>query len=123
MKRGFRLLQWLKALGIALLVTLIGTALLALVLKNNPKDQLISALAVLVKAVSVIFGTFALCRALRRKGALCGGGLGLLYGTVCFLLVILLEGTGGVTLFSFLDVLLTALFGVFSGVLTVNLLR
>ena len=123
MKQGFRLLQWLKALGLSLLVTLIGTAMLALVLKNNPKDQLISALAVIVKAVSVILGTFSLCRALRHKGALCGLGLGLLYGVLCFFLVILLEGTGNVTVLSVFDVLLTALFGVFSGVLTVNLLH
>ena len=68
------LLAFLKGIAAAVLVTGVGIALLALFVKTiDLTSPLISGLAIVIKALSVITGTVLVCRSIRKKGAVCGG--------------------------------------------------
>lgn len=118
------LLAFVKGIAAAVILTGAGIALLALFVKTiDLTSPFISGMAILIKAVSVIAGTVLICRSVRKKGALCGGGAALAYWGICFALSSLLGEGMGFTLYTLLDMALTVLAGVFSGIIAVNLLK
>lgn len=123
MKKVNYLLQILKGLTVAVIVTVIGVAVLALFVKDLDADSnLVSGLSVAVKVVSIALGTILAAIKIRKKGALIGAFVAIPYWAVCFLLSII----GSTPVFSFgllIDLALTVLTGVFSGILTVNTLK
>lgn len=123
MKKVNYLLQILKGLTVAVIVTVIGVAVLALFVKDLDADSnLVSGLSVAVKVVSIALGTILAAIKIRKKGALIGAFVAIPYWAVCFLLSII----GSTPVFSFgllIDLVLTVLTGVFSGILTVNTLK
>ena len=123
MKKVNYLLQILKGLAAAVIVTVIGVAVLALFVKDLDADSnLVSGLSVAVKVVSIALGTILAAIKIRKKGALIGAFVAIPYWAVCFLLSII----GSTPVFSFgllIDLALTVLTGVFSGILTVNTLK
>ena len=118
------LLAFLKGIAAAVLVTGVGIALLALFVKTiDLTSPLISGLAIVIKALSVITGTVLVCRSIRKKGAVCGGVTALIYWGICFGLAALSGSDTSFTVYTVLDMGLTVLAGVFSGILAVNLLK
>lgn len=117
-------LAFLKGIAAAVLVTGVGIALLALFVKTiDLTSPLISGLAIVIKALSVITGTVLVCRSIRKKGAVCGGVTALIYWGICFGLAALSGSDTSFTVYTVLDMGLTVLAGVFSGILAVNLLK
>ncbi len=117
-------LAFLKGIAAAVLVTGVGIALLALFVKTiDLTSPLISGLAIVIKALSVITGTVLVCRSIRKKGAVCGGVMALIYWGICFGLAALSGSDTSFTVYTVLDMGLTVLAGVFSGILAVNLLK
>ncbi len=118
------LLAFLKGIAAAVLVTGVGIALLALFVKTiDLTSPLISGLAIVIKALSVITGTVLVCRSIRKKGAVCGGVTALIYWGICFGLAALSGSDTSFAVYTVLDMGLTVLAGVFSGILAVNLLK
>ncbi len=123
MKKINYLLQILKGTLIAVLVTVIGVSALALLVKDaEAGSKLISGLSIAIKVVSIALGTILCAIKLRKKGALIGTLVATPYWVICFLLSLI----GTTPVFSFgilIDLALTVLTGVFSGILTVNTLK
>lgn len=117
-------LAFLKGIAASVILTGIGIALLALFVKTiDLSSPLISGAAIVIKAISVIAGTVLVCRNIRKKGAVCGGITALIYWGICFGLAALSGAGASFTLYTALDMTLTALAGVFSGIIAVNLLK
>ena len=117
-------LAFLKGIAAAVILTGIGIALLALFVKTiDLASPLISGAAIVIKAISVIVGTVLVCRSIRKKGAVCGGITALIYWGICFGLAALSGAGASFTIYTALDMALTALAEVFSGIIAVNLLK
>ncbi len=123
MKKVNYLLQILKGVLISVLVTVLGIALIALLVKDaDAGSSLISGLSIGVKIVSIILGTVLAGIKIKKKGALTGLFIALPYWIICFALSSITQ-TPVFTLATVIDLLLTALTGVFSGILTVNAIK
>ncbi len=123
MKKVNYLLQILKGVLIAVIVTMVGIALIALLVKDtDAKGKLISGLSIGVKIISIVLGTVLSGIKIKKKGALLGLFVALPYWIICFLLSSL-SSAPVFTLATLIDLLLTCFTGVFSGILTVNAIK
>ena len=121
MKKINVIFSWLKGITVAVAVTVLGVALLALFLKNND-GKFVSLISVIIKVVSICLGTVLASLKSRKRGALNGIAVSVPYWIVCMLLSLLVEPLQ----FSFrmlLDLLLTVFIGIFAGILTVNTVK
>ena len=123
MKKVNYLLQILKGILISVGVTILGIALIALLVKDaDAGSSLISGLSIGVKIVSIILGTVLVGIKIKKKGALTGAFIALPYWIICFML----SSLSTPLVFAFtniIDLLLTVLTGVFCGILTVNAIK
>ena len=123
MKKVNYLIQILKGILIAVTVTLIGIALIALLVKDTDAgSKLISGLSIGVKIISIVLGTVLAGVKIKKKGALLGFFVALPYWIICFVLSSL-SSPPEFTLSTALDLLLTCFTGIFSGILTVNVTK
>lgn len=123
MKKVNYLLQILKGVLISVGVTVLGIALIALLVKDaDAGSSLISGLSIGVKIVSIILGTVLAGIKIKKKGALTGLFIALPYWLICFALSSI-TAPPVFALANVIDLLLTALTGVFSGILTVNAIK
>ncbi|MBE7091793.1 MAG: TIGR04086 family membrane protein [Clostridiales bacterium] len=123
MKKVNYLLQILKGVLISVGVTILGIALIALLVKDaDAGSNLVSGLSIAVKIVSIALGTVLSAIKIKRKGAILGALIATPYWIICFLLS-LLSATPVFSLGIIIDFVLTVLTGVFSGILTVNTLK
>ena len=123
MKKVNYLLQILKGILISVGVTILGIAIIALLVKDlDAGSSLISGLSIGVKIVSIILGTVLVGIKIKKKGALTGIFIALPYWIICFALSSITQAPV-FTLATVIDLLLTVLTGVFSGILTVNAIK
>ena len=123
MKKVNYLLQILKGILISVGATILGIAIIALLVKDlDAGSSLISGLSVGVKIVSIILGTVLVGIKIKKKGALTGIFIALPYWIICFALSSITQAPV-FTLATVIDLLLTVLTGVFSGILTVNAIK
>lgn len=123
MKKVNYLLQILKGILISVGATILGIAIIALLVKDaDAGSSLISGLSIGVKIVSIILGTVLAGIKIKKKGALTGIFIALPYWIICFALSSITQAPV-FTLATVIDLLLTVLTGVFSGILTVNAIK
>lgn len=123
MKKVNYLLQILKGVLISVGVTILGIAIIALLVKDaDAGNSLISGLSIGVKIVSIILGTVLAGIKIKKKGALTGIFIALPYWIICFVLSSI-TAPPVFTLATVIDLVLTVLTGVFSGILTVNAIK
>ena len=123
MKKVNYLLQILKGVLISVLVTVLGIALIALLVKDaDAGSSLISGLSIGVKVLSIVLGTVLAGIKIKKKGALTGILIALPYWIICFVLSSI-DSAPVFALANAVDLLLTVLTGIFSGILTVNAIK
>lgn len=123
MKKVNYLLQILKGILISVGATILGIAIIALLVKDaDAGSSLISGLSIGVKIFSIILGTVLAGIKIKKKGALTGIFIALPYWIICFALSSITQAPV-FTLATVIDLLLTVLTGVFSGILTVNAIK
>ncbi len=107
-----------------LILTFIGIALLALIVKLcDPSKQLISGITVAIKIASVVLAVFLCCRGVGKKGAICGIVCAVMYWVICYVLSSLSAGGFSFDLLVALDLIMTVAAGTFSGIIGVNLIK
>ncbi len=122
MKKMNYLVNVLKGILVAVGITVIGIALLALFAKGGAEDTTVSVISFIVKILSVIAGTVISASKIMRRGAATGAVVGLTYWLVCLALSVLL-GTPAFSFEMFGDIAFTVMIGAFAGILTVNVLK
>ncbi|MBP5662005.1 MAG: TIGR04086 family membrane protein [Clostridia bacterium] len=115
-------LVFIKGIALGFGITLLLTALLALVAKGGAEDRTVSLLALLFKGAGILAGVGYVCRGVRKNGALCGLITGVTFWGLCFALSCLLFG-GAFSVTVLADFASCAAVAVFAGVLFTNLLR
>lgn len=86
---------WLMGLGVAVLVTLIGVAIFALLMQwIRPSDQVIRIFNQVLKLISIAAGVWYTVRRTAQGGLLHGALIGLIYMSLGVALYALLTGQG-----------------------------
>ena len=109
-----------KAVIIAMLVSLAGILIMAFVIQTLSVDAgIIPVVNQIIKGTAILAGCFvALGRT--KNGAFKGLAIGLIYIAVAYIMFSLLDGTWNVGLSLLNDVVLGAVTGFISGIITVN---
>lgn len=121
MKKTKFFLDLLKGVAVAVGITLIGIAAMALFAKNTESDFL-SIISIVIKIISIVVGTVVFGRKIRKRGAVLGIIIAFVYWLACLVLSLIAEPIQ----FSFsmlADLLFSLLIGAFAGILTVNALK
>lgn len=121
MKKTNLFLDLLKGIAVAIGITVIGVAAIALFAKDT-ESGFLSIASVIIKILSIVAGTFVCGMKIRKKGALVGILTASVYWIVCIALALVIEPKQ----FSFnvlVDLLFSLLVGAFAGILTVNTLK
>ena len=124
MKRQHWTVSVLIGALISLILTVIGTALLALFAKDvQTENTVVSIIAVAVKLISIALGVWFACRKIRKKGLLVGIGVGAVYWVLTTAFSYAVGNGFAFSLNTLFDVMLTLAIGLFSGILFVNTLK
>ena len=114
-------LRILKAVIIAMFVSLAGILIMAFVIKGLSIDsKVIPIINQVIKGIAILVGCFfALPRT--KNGAIKGLAIGVLYIAVAYVVFSLLDGAWSVGLSLVNDVALGAITGFLSGIITINI--
>ena len=110
-----------KAAGLALALSLLGTVIFAVVLRVSGVDKAIYPITQTIKGIALITGVLVCVRG--ERGWLKGGGAGLLFTALSYLAFSAIGGDFSLGWLILLEVLIAALVGAISGSLAVNLRR
>lgn len=122
MKKKSIFLGFIKGIGIAAGITALTLALCALFIKNIEADsKLLSGIMIAAKIISIAVGSFVFCKAVRKKGALCGAMTGVAYSLLT-VGISLATGTASLSLAVLADIAFASIFGAVFGIIWVNIL-
>ena len=108
-----------KAAGLALALSLLGTVIFAVVLRVSGVDKAIYPITQTIKGIALITGVLVCVRG--ERGWLKGGGAGLLFTALSYLAFSALGGDFSLTWVIFIEVVIAFLAGAIGGALAVNL--
>lgn len=115
------LLAILKGSLVALCISLVGILIFAFIIKFVAiSDKAIRPINQIIKAISVLVGTFVGLRKLDKMGLVGGLLIGIVYTIVAFLVFSALDGTFNVNITLLNDVLFGSIMGAISGIIAVN---
>lgn len=110
----------LRGLFFAILLTFLLVVIFAAVVKvASLTEKTVAPVIIAIKIISVLFGVLTGIKAI-KYGAVKGLIIGLLYTVFCFLIFSLLDGGFNKANITVYDFLFTAIAGIVSGVITVN---
>ena len=122
MTRSDMIFSILRGLGIAILCTLIGMAILAALVVLTPMpDHLLTMLNQLLKVIAIFFGTYCAVGRGGEKGFAVGALCGLLYMVFGYLTYSILDGMLAPAPQMAVEFCLSTLIGAVSGTITANL--
>ncbi len=121
MKKTNLIIEFLKGVAVALGITVIGIAAVALFAKDT-ESSFISIASVAVKILSIVAGTVVCGIKIRKRGALVGIITAAVYWLMCIALSLFVEPLQ-FSINMLVDLLFSLLIGAFAGILTVNALK
>jgi len=114
----------IKGAAYAVIVSLLGILLFALLLKFTPiPEAWIQPINQVIKGLSILVGAWFAARKIKSNGWLMGLLIGLIYTVLAFIVFSLLDGNFRFTLTILNDLLFGSVMGVIAGVITVNLIK
>lgn len=121
MKKTNLIFDLMKGAAVALGITIIGVAAVALFAKDT-EGGFLSIASVIIKILSIVAGTVICGIKIRKRGALVGVLTASVYWIVCIALSLIIEPIQ-FSLNILTDLLFSLLIGAFAGILTVNTLK
>ncbi len=113
--------DFVKGIVIAVIISLGLVMLFAVILKGFAlPDNVIAPITMVIKAISVVFGSFVAVKKGSSKGLVKGASFGTVYIVVAFLLFSILSGSFDIGLSSVLDLISAAACGGIVGIIKVN---
>lgn len=110
----------IKAVGLALAVSLLGAVIFAVILRVcNLDEKIVYPVNQVLKGLAIAVGTLVCVRG--EKGWLKGGGAGLLFSAVSYLAFSALGGDFSLSWLIFVELIVAFLIGGIGGALAVNL--
>ncbi len=121
MKKTSVLLNIVSGSAIAFLLTLLGIALSALLVKSTAlSENTLSFVFVAIKLASIAPGVMFTCFRLRKKGVFCGAAAAFIYKLLCSAFSLMFGQTDTLPAMA-LDALLTCTAGAICGIIAVNI--
>lgn len=121
-KKDSKTFNIVKGSVIAIIITLIGLIIFALVLANtNINENTMFPVVVVITAISILLGSIISVSRIEKKGILNGGIVGLIYIITIYIISSCINNSFGLNLNSCILILCAVIAGMLGGIIGVNI--